>query len=237
MERKTNRSDPSRNRLWQRIRSSIVFHLVLAVVLVSGVHGFLVKPYDIPSNSMEKTLESGDRIYVNRLQNRQSNPIHGQIVVFNASPDWGQSAEGNVLKRIAGTAGDILGFGATNHHALVKRIIGVPGDTVSCCSATGTLMLNGNPIHENYVYDDFPFRYGSLDCETSPRSKRCFPPIVVQTGKYLVLGDHRSDSNDSVYACRGEKPSGNCSKQVAREDVVGPVLFRAWPPSRIGTVY
>lgn len=225
---------------WRKLKSSPWFHMAVALLLIAVVHGFLVKPYGVPSGSMEQTLQVGDRIYVNRIKNTLQDPQRGRIVVFNASDVWKQADGQSGLRWLAGSVGDVLGFGPSNHKALVKRIIGLPGDNVSCCSADGSIEVNGTALEERYVYNDYPFIPGRLDCQTVTVSRRCYTTIHVPENHYLVMGDHRSNSSDSVIACRppllSEEQSLGCARFVKREDIVGEVFFRVWPFSRAGSI-
>ena len=62
----------------------------------------------------------------------------------------------------------MTGFGPSSAHTLIKRVIGTPGQTVECCSADGGLMIDGEPIDEPYITNDFAFEPGTLDCTTIP---------------------------------------------------------------------
>lgn len=235
---RTNNAKPSK---WKMIRSSPWFHLAAALLLVAVVHGFVVKPYSVPSGSMEQTLNVGDRIYVNKLPIPDTEVKRGDVVVFNASETWEKPVERGALRQFAGTVGDFFGFGPSNHKALVKRVIGTPGDVVSCCTADGALSVNGEALDEPYIFEDIPFQPGTIDCATQTISARCFRPIELGEDQYLMLGDHRSNSSDSVTACRGKSGSPDpqepaCAKIVLEEDLVGKVVFRIWPLSEIGGI-
>ncbi len=237
MSENTESSKPKPT-LWKRVRSSPWFHLIAALLVIATVHGFIVKPYAVPSGSMERTLEVGDRIYVSKLPTAKAEAQRGDIVVFNASDAWGQVPSRTGVRWFVGEVGDFFGIGPSNQHALVKRVVGTPGETVSCCSSQGAVEVDGEALSEPYIYEDLPFEAGALDCSSTPRSMRCFPPITVGTNQYLMMGDHRSNSNDSVFACRGaptkqEPDEQNCTKFAANEDIVGKVIFRAWPLSKI----
>ena len=104
---------------------TILEYVVLAVVAIAVallIQAFLVKPYRIPSESMENTLLIGDRVLVDRISWRFSDPERQQIVVFH--PPF---------------AGPVL----------IKRIIGMPGDTVSL--RDGAVYINGKQLDEPYV--------------------------------------------------------------------------------------
>ena len=128
--------------------------------------------------------------------------------------------------------GDLTGIGPSNTAYTVKRVIGLPGQTVACCSADGRVTVDGTPLDEPYVYEDLPFTAGTLDCSSSPRSTRCFPEITVPEDNLLVLGDHRSESADSVIGCRGATEGPECARFVPLDRVVGPVVLRFWPLDR-----
>lgn len=213
--------------------------LLVAVVAVALVQAFLVKPFGVPSQSMEQTLRIGDRILVNRLDDTIE---RGDVVVFGHGSSWQDRqlpTEPNPFRRAVRAVGDVTGIGPSNTSYTVKRVIGLPGETVACCDARGAVTVNGRSLDEPYVYEDLPFTPGTLDCDSTPRSTRCFPDIVVPQENYLVLGDHRSQSADSVIGCRGgvgDTGSGDCARFVPFERVVGPVVLRFWPLDGIGGI-
>ena len=135
-----------------------------------------------------------------------------------------------------GTFGDLTGIGPSSTAYTVKRVIGLPGHKVACCSTDGRVTVDGVPLDEPYVYENLPFTAGSLDCSSSPRSTRCFPEITVPEENYLVLGDHRSQSADSVIGCRGATEGQECARFVPAGRVVGPVVLRFWPLGDIGAI-
>ena len=149
---------------------TIVEYVVLAVVAVAVallIQAFLVKPYRIPSASMEDTLLIGDRVLVDRISWRFSLPERGDIVVFHPPFD-----------------GPVL----------IKRIIGLPGDEISLSG--GFVYVNGRRLDEPYVRridgrqePSQPFSNGL------PWSLQ--EPYKVPPGSYFVMGDNRTDSGDS----------------------------------------
>lgn len=217
-----------------RRRLPVFTEVLLAILAVALVQAFVVKPFGVPSSSMENTLHIGDRIVVNRLDDTIK---RADIVVFGHGLGWNQKQlppPENPVFRAIKAFGDLTGIGPSNTAYTVKRVIGLPGETVKCCSADGAVEVNGEPLTEPYVWEDLPFTPGSLTCTTTPRSSRCFPPITVPKDNYLVLGDHRSQSADSVIGCRGSVEGGECAKFVPKERIVGPVSFRIWPLNAIG---
>ena len=210
--------------------------VIIALVAVALVQAFLVKPFGVPSQSMEQTLNIGDRILVNRLDDTVA---RGDVVVFGHGNTWQEKElppADNILKRAVRKFGDLTGIGPSSTAYTVKRVIGLPGHKVACCSTDGRVTVDGVPLDEPYVYENLPFTAGSLDCSSSPRSTRCFPEITVPEENYLVLGDHRSQSADSVIGCRGATEGQECARFVPAGRVVGPVVLRFWPLGDIGAI-
>jgi len=175
-----------------------VVTIAAAVIFVLVFEAEVAKPYRIPSASMEPTLRcakpaSGctsrfsDRIIVNRLAYRYRAPKRGDIVVFHAPSS---------AATMCGAAGEY-----------VKRIIGVPGDTVS--EQSGIVSVNGRPLREPYV-------------TAAHRDQRSGSWGPIPAGRYFLLGDNRADS------C-GSRTWGT----IARRDLVGPVVAVYWPPARL----
>ena len=164
--------------------------VVVIVAVLTMVRAFVIGTYVIPSDSMEPTLNATDRILVDKVARRS---VHrGDIVVFDARATFGVDA------------------------AYVKRVIGVAGDEVACCSADGRLTLNGVPMDEPYVAPGEAASATKFDA-------------VVPPGKLWVMGDHRSDSADS--RSRLGAPGGG---MVPVDDVIGRAVFRYWPRLRFG---
>lgn len=222
---------PSRSRL-QRIRRSPLTHLALALVVLALVQLFLVKPFQVPSESMSPTLETGDRILASRIAYTVSSPGQGDVAVFSRPDSWDAKNDPSPLRVTVGWVGDLVGFGPSNLDALVKRVVGEPGTTVKCCTAEGQITVDDVPLDEGYVVNDLPFLAGELDCDTSPAALRCFGPITVPQGQYLVLGDNRANSADSVMACRGAPAATACARFVPREKMLGKVFAIVWPLDR-----
>ncbi|GAB3669575.1 hypothetical protein GCM10027591_16300 [Zhihengliuella somnathii] len=214
---------------------SFALNLFVALVVVSLLQAFVVKVFNVPSGSMEQTLNVGDRILVNRLAYGAAEPETGDVVVFEAREGWeSPSTPDGPLRAAAEWFGDLTGIGPSSTHYLVKRVIGTPGDTVECCTADGGLTVNGEPLDEPYVYNDYPFSPDVQDCTTAARSARCFGPVRVGEGQYLVMGDHRGNSSDSVIACRGREDAGSCLRPVDEDALVGRVVLKIWPLGREG---
>jgi signal peptidase I len=214
------------------------WHLLVALLVVALVQALVVKAYAVPSTSMEHTLEVGDRVLANRVAYAAGGPERADVVVFRANGTWAASAPPSrgIVRDAFAWLGGLAGIGPGTEYTLVKRVIGLPGETVACCDAAGRVTVDGAPLDEPYVFQDPPFQHGSLDCESALRSTRCFPPIVVPEGSYLVLGDHRSHSADSVIGCRGISSGAECARFVDRGDVIGRVWQIVYPFPRWGGV-
>jgi signal peptidase I len=175
-----------------------VVTIVVAVGAVLAIKAWVVNPYRIPSSSMEPTLHCAepqpgclanysDRVLANRFIYHFRDPHRGDIVVFNTPP----------------LALEKCGAGGT----FVKRIIGLPGDTVS--ERKGRVSINGQPLDEPYV-------------PQSERNPRANGRWTVPQGAYFMMGDNRAQSCDS-------REWGS----VPRSDLIGPVFAVYWPPQRI----
>lgn len=187
--------------------------LLVAVVLASVLRATVVDIYFIPSESMQPLLEEGDRVLVSRLDGE---PERGDVVVFDGRGSF-DPISGGGPGEILGTVGHWLGVSGSDT-VYVKRILGVGGDTVACCSPDGQLELNGNPLDEPYVFpSDAP-------------SDQQFE-VEVPQGKLWVMGDHRSDSFDSRSLLGA--PGGGL---VSTDRVLGRAVQIVWPPSRSGPI-
>ncbi|WP_241978220.1 signal peptidase I [Cryobacterium sp. Hz9] len=123
----------------------LVVIVVVAILISVLLKTFVVRSFYIPSSSMESTLQVNDRIIVNELVPNLMPIEHGDVVVFTDPGNWlppQQPAPLNLLAAVdaALTAGG-LSTGDSNNH-LIKRVIGIPGDTVVCCTTAGQLSIN-----------------------------------------------------------------------------------------------
>jgi signal peptidase I len=170
---------------------------VIAVMLFFFVRAFFVEAFKIPSGSMERTLLVGDFLLVNKL-------VYGAEIPFTASrlPALRPPRRGDVL---------VFQFPGDLSKNYVKRVVGLPGDTLAMTD--GVLLLNSAPVTESYVYRTDPgydpsqeeFRWqrsyvvGTAEARTEFPSRNNWGPLVVPEKSYFVLGDNRDNSSDSRY--------------------------------------
>jgi len=203
---------PERRTRRQRFRAwrfapvvEVLATIALALVLAEGVQAAVVKPFVIPSPSMEPTLVPTQRVLVNRLAYDFGSPGRGDIVVFH--PPSSQtcavsvSADEPCPRSVSTPAGDYY----------VKRIIGLPGDRLS--------IRHGHPVINGRLLSNEPY---IAACGGAPE---CDMPhtIVIPKGEYFMMGDNRGDSDDSRFW-----------GPVPESWIVGKVFATYWPPDRIG---
>ncbi|MET3707863.1 signal peptidase I [Arthrobacter sp. UYEF6] len=225
--------------------ASVGLNLLVSLAVVAVLQGLVAKIYRVPSGSMEQTLQGsqsgGDRILANRLAYLGEGPRPQDVAVFAKPPSWqGESPASAVggLSAWIRTFGDITGIGPSNEQYMVKRVIAVGDQTISCCGTDGKVRVDGSPLEEPYIYRDFAFEDGSLDCSTAMPSARCFAEFTVPKGQLVVMGDHRSNSSDSVGLCRMQPASAaaGCLRTVDVTAVIGKVNGIIWPLDRISSV-
>ncbi|MDX6323994.1 MAG: signal peptidase [Nocardioidaceae bacterium] len=190
----------------------LVLLLVLALALAVGIKALLVQAFYIPSGSMNNTLVFNDRILVEKVSYWGSaSPQRGDVVVFSDPGGWLDESESPHAQNLVARALELVGLFPTGGH-LVKRVIGIGGDTVACCDQHGRVTVNGTPLHEQSYLA--PGQRPSL---ITFREK--VPP-----GYLWVMGDNRSESADSRVHL-GD-PGGGF---VPVDDVVGKVFSVIWP--------
>ncbi|MEA5471223.1 signal peptidase I [Spirulina sp. 06S082] len=167
----------------------------VSVGLALTIRTFIAEARYIPSKSMLPTLEVGDRLVIEKITYLFRKPQRGDVIVFTP-PD--NAIRCNPSQPQALPIKD----------AYIKRVIGVPGDTVEV--KNDRVFVNGNPLEEDYINDVPQYR---------------FPPVTVPKNRYLVLGDNRNESCDShVWGF------------VEAEKIIGHAGFRFFPLNRLGGI-
>jgi len=170
-----------------------------AIVVAILVRTFVMQTYYVPSGSMEHTLNINDRVLVNKLADDFRDPERGEIIVFHSPVNWRQEADETVF---------------------VKRVIGIPGDHIVCCSADGKLMINGVAITEPYLNHDQP----------EPMAAQWNFNITVPPGRLWLMGDNRYDSDDSAY--NYHTTNNIMDSTVPIKSVIGRAFVLFWPVGR-----
>jgi signal peptidase I len=206
--------------------TELVVLVAVALVVALVVKTYVAQPFVIPSGSMENTLLVNDKVLVNKLVGHVSQIHRGDIVVFDGAGNWDPpvAAVSDPLDRIYRNVLGLFGddSGQTDY---IKRVIGLPGDHVACCTAQGLVTVNGVPLHESsYLYPG-----------SQPSTIRF--SIVVPPGRLWVMGDNRGDSSDSRLhdcgitgaACVPWDRDGT----IPETSVIGRAFLVIWPFSRI----
>jgi signal peptidase I len=194
---------------------------VVALLISFLIKTFLIRSFYIPSGSMETTLLVNDRIIVNQLEPKLIPIERGDVVVFRDPGGWllpQAPIEQNPIVAGLDWVMSVVGLSApdSNDH-LIKRVIGLPGDHVTCCNVLGQMSVNDVPLSEPYI---------SIPAGETKASKDDFD-VVVPKGSLWVMGDNRYNSKDSRY--NGDTPGKGF---VPIDNVVGRALVISWPLAR-----
>ena len=207
--------------VWQETLLLLGIALVLAVV----IKALFVQAFYIPSQSMEPGLVKNDRILVQKVSYWfGGGPERGDVVVFKDPGGWLNAAESAGPTNGVASLLSKVGLYPSGGH-LVKRVIGVEGDVITCCDEKGRILVNGQPLNEK----DYA-RLGGAECY-GPMTGNCDWEVgPVPEGHVFVMGDNRNNSADStVHMCL--KTDRDCTKNpyVDVDDVVGKVFVLLWP--------
>lgn len=159
------------------------FAFAVAIIAALLINSFIIVNARIPSGSMENTIMPGDRVFGNRLAYVLSEPKRFDIIIFKYPDDESQ--------------------------LFIKRIIGLPGETVEI--RDGNIYIDGS---------DEPLD----DVETKEPMAGSFGPYTVPEGCYFVMGDNRNNSRDSRYWEH---------TFVSEDEILGEAVFRYWPVNKM----
>jgi signal peptidase I len=193
--------EPKKRSFWAELPGLLLTALVIAVLIKT----FLVQPFWIPSESMLDTIHVNDRVMVNKLAFQFGEPERGDVVVFRdpAEPEVEESIPEAVIRSVL----EAVGIRTRGHEDLIKRVIGLPGETISVTD--NQVHIDGVPISEPYLADDV----------VMPDSG----PFEVGGDEVFVMGDNRQFSFDS-------RRFGN----IEMDSLVGRAFVIIWPLSNFG---
>jgi signal peptidase I len=183
----------------------------MAIGLALGIQAFLVKPYQIPTESMEPTLDPGERVLVNRLSYTiGGDPSVGDVVVFHP-PAGADSGGGECGVQRKGDQPCPTETPERSDQNFIKRIVAGPGDTL--------YIEDGHPVVNGEKVADEPYIKpcgGGSTCNLQEE-------ITIPPDHYFMMGDNRGESDDSRFW-----------GPVPKDWIIGKAFFTYWPPKEIG---
>jgi signal peptidase I len=182
---------------------------LVAIIVAVVLRAFVLQAFWVVSVSMEPTLQPGDRVLVDELPARIGAVNRGDIVVFSDPDAASASPDGGALAEAAHWVLTGIGVSPPDGPELIKRVVALPGETWEI--RRGAVYVDGRRLAEPYV--------------SRVADRRSFGPGRVPAGSLFVLGDNRTNSNDSRFAQIGYIP---------RDTVVGRAVAVLWPPSDAG---
>lgn len=204
--RKANDGQNEKKPLSKRILSGIMelmLYVVIALVCIFVIPKYVVQRTEVSGPSMESALQNKDSILVEKLSYRFGEPKRFDVVIFYHFFEDEYEEDGQ--KAVHDKKDE------DSYEFYVKRIIGLPGETVQIVDET--IYINGEPLEENYGKDPISYQGVAAD------------PIKLGDDEYFVLGDNREVSKDSRYA-----EVGNVKKDL----IVGKAWLRVYPFNKIG---
>lgn len=200
--------------------------VVLAFVIAVVIKTFLIQAFFIPSGSMLPTLRVGDRVLVEKLSYRVTDPARGDVVVF-AKEVFGDAPDVPWYLDVRNFLRELLGLPTGNEEDYIKRVVAVGGDSIRYVGAPRRLVVNGQDVDQSYVRsgrDRFSSTIMRRDCkrlDMTVSEEGCLVPA----GRVFVMGDNRGDSEDS-----------RILGPVREDKIVGRAFVIIWPPGDISAL-
>lgn len=222
-------SDDVEGRDWSAIRKSMLhgvggglreLGIVLGTALVLSIvlRSFVFQLFYVPSESMLQTLQVGDKIVASKLTMTLQGVHRGDVIVFHDPGDWlyapvQQSGWRGTLNRVLTEVGFLP---SNSGEDLVKRVVGIAGDEIKCCTPDGHISVNGHVLDER-SYTVAPTNQVQFD-------------VVVPKDHVFVMGDNRPNSRDSRFHLEVDQGT------VPLSEVRGIVVLKLWPLDHFGSV-
>ncbi|WP_169516539.1 signal peptidase I [Gulosibacter molinativorax] len=225
-------STPRRPSFIRRLFRNPLTPLLTALILVSLIQGFVVKLNEVHSTSMLDTLHPTERILVNRLSYLFASPQPGDVVTYTVPEDWNEPKPFEIdspFEYAVRLFGEVTGIGPPLSVTNLKRIVATPGQVVQIAQ-DGSLLVDGERAPNSSTGINFEPGTAPANC-SSDKAEPCFE-FVVPEGEYVVAGDNRPNSSDSLSHCWGEAVDG-CVRTVPEDAIIGNVFAVAFPNTRV----
>ncbi len=191
--------------------------VVFAIALALLIQAVAIKPYRIPSGSMEPTLDIGQRVLVNRLSHHLgTDPSIGDVVVFHPPVTGEEGYMGGLPCTVEHRPAQVCPMNdpRESEQSFIKRVVAGPGDELEIDD--GIPIVNGDAVEGDWTI---------RPCGPTGSGCNFRDPITIPPDHYFMMGDNRGRSDDSRFW-----------GPVPRDWIVGRAVATYWPPDRIGTL-